>query len=310
MIKFLKKIFLAPFWFCMGDTSWIGAVVGSEAQKSESSAARKASQVSEMWQTWRQAQQDAKQEARLAPWLKAGQGAVNQLAAGMAEGGRFATTPQFKFDQSQVDVTKDPGYALRMSQGQNALTAGSAAAGNYGSGNLGVALQNYGQDLGSQEYGAAYNRQYTSALDQYNAAVLSQNTIYNRLAGIAGTGQTAANTLGSTGQASVENMTNIMARGDAQRAQYGMNAATNIANMFQSANANMNNSASQFGNNLADYFTQQNSLMGGYGSSGFGFGSEGWGGSGGWSGNYDSGFGTGQGADSLGGGGGGYGPRL
>jgi hypothetical protein len=132
-------------------------------------------------------------------------------------GANFLTTPQFafdtsryKFDPNSVDVTKDPGYAFRLKSGANALTAAGSAAGNLGSGNLGVALTNYGQDLGSQEYGAAYGRafgenqlnftrDYTSALDMYNAAMTGQNTVFNRLAGVAGVGQTAANTLTSAG---------------------------------------------------------------------------------------------------------------
>ena len=304
MLKFLKKIFLAPFWFCMGDTSWIGAVVSSDAQSKAASQSNKMSMISLMYQ----AVQDAKREENMYPWLSAGQGAVNQLAKGMAPGGQFSTTPQFKFDQSSVDVTKDPGYAFRLAQGQNALTAGSAAAGGYGSGNLGVALTNYGQDLGSQEYGAAYNRAYTSALDQYNAAVLSQNTLFNRLSGIAGTGQTAANTLASAGQNSSANTANILSNAAARQGQYTVGAANAISN----AASNMGNSATQFGNQLADYYAQQNARLYGNninygGSGGYGFGSSSWDGSG--MGSYDIGFGTGQGANSLsyGGGGGGSG---
>jgi hypothetical protein len=303
--KFLKKILLAPLWCLMGDTSWIGAVVGSEAQKSESKAARKQSAIADAFALQYQMDKDAQQRSDLAPWMAAGKGAVNKLAAGMETGGQFATTPQFKFDQSSVDVTKDPGYAFRMSQGQNALTAGSAAAGNYGSGNLGVALQNYGQELGSQEYGAAYNRQYTSALDQYNAAMNSQNTLFNRLSGIAGTGQTAANQLSSAGQSSAANAANIIQGGAAKQAQYGMNAATNSANMLSGAFSNVSNSASQFGNQLGNYYSQQNALNNSLygnnynygGSGGYGLGSSSW--DGGGMGSYNVGMGTGQGADSL-----------
>lgn len=134
-----------------------------------------------------------KQQQNQQPWLKAGTTAVNQLAAGTQQGGQFATTP--KFDPSQVNLLQDPGYKFRMQSGADALAAGGSAMGNMGSGNLGVALQKYGQDLGSQEYGSAYGRY----LDQYNASMIEQNTMFNRLSGIAGTGQTSANNLMSAG---------------------------------------------------------------------------------------------------------------
>lgn len=139
--------------------------------------------------------------------------------------GSLLAPPQFKFDPNSVNVLQDPGYKFRMEQGQNALTAGSAAAGNYGSGNLGVALQNYGQQLGSQEYGAAYNRAYTSALDQYNAAMAGQNAVFNRLSGVAGTGQTAATNLMSTGA-------NVAGQTGANM----INAGINSANLQTQAN--------------------------------------------------------------------------
>jgi hypothetical protein len=118
------------------------------------------------------------------PWMQAGQGAVNQLSDLMQQGGQlYNTTPTI--EQLQMD----PGYAWRTQQGANALAAQGAASGMYGSGNLGVALTDYGQNAASQEYQNAYNR--------WNTA---QDLLYNRLAGISGTGQTSANQLGALGQ--------------------------------------------------------------------------------------------------------------
>lgn len=91
-------------------------------------------------------------------------------------------TGELKFDPNTVDVTKDPGYAFRLSQGQKALDTGAGARGQLFSGAQQKALMKYGQDLGSQEYGAAYTRQegtfdknsardyqdYLNRLQQYN----------------------------------------------------------------------------------------------------------------------------------------------
>jgi len=64
------------------------------------------------------------------------------------------------------------------------------------SGATGKALQRFGQDLGSQEYGNAYNR----ALTEYNAARARESEGYNRLAGLAGVGGTTAQQIGLAGQ--------------------------------------------------------------------------------------------------------------
>jgi hypothetical protein len=86
-----------------------------------------------------------------------------------------------------AELEMDPSYAWRKQQGIDALAASGAAAGNYGSGNMGVALQNYGQGLASTEYSNAYNRwrdlqqtSYGRQLDAYNMAMQGQNTLYGR----------------------------------------------------------------------------------------------------------------------------------
>ena len=161
------------------------------------------------------------QQSNQQPWLQAGTGAVNTLSAGLAPGGQFTTTPTF--DPSKI--TLDPGYAFRTQAGVNALTAAGAAGGNLGSGNMGVALTNYGQQAGSQEYQNAYQR----AMDQYNVALNSQNTIFNRLSGLAGTGQTAANQIGAAGQNYAGNVSNNLMTSAANRGQFGIQGANAIA---------------------------------------------------------------------------------
>ncbi len=115
----------------------------------------------------------------------------------------------------------DPGYNFRKQEGINALAAAGAASGNYGSGNMGVALQDFGQNLASQEF---------------------QN-VYNRLAGMSGTGQVQSQAIGGMGM----NTGNVMAN-------YLNQAGQNIA-QGQVAGANsMIGGARNLENGLASYY--------------------------------------------------------
>lgn len=78
-------------------------------------------------------------------------------------------TGELGFDASSVDVTQDPGYAFRLSQGQKALDASAGAKGQLKSGAQQKALLNYGQNLASQEYNNTYNRQFQTFQDARNA---------------------------------------------------------------------------------------------------------------------------------------------
>jgi hypothetical protein len=84
------------------------------------------------------------------------------------------------------DFQKDPGYDFRMNEGAKVLQSGAAARGGLFSGGAGKALERYGQDYASNEYG--------KASDRY---VANQTNQFNRLASVAGVGQTAANQSGA-----------------------------------------------------------------------------------------------------------------
>ncbi len=104
------------------------------------------------------------------------------------------------------ELQMDPGYEWRRNQGVEAIKAAGSAAGSLGSGNLGTALVNYGQDLSSQEYQNAYSRW----MDE-------RNTLYNRLAGISGTGQQQSTNIATLGQNTANNVAqNTIGAGDAQ----------------------------------------------------------------------------------------------
>ncbi len=52
----------------------------------------------------------------------------------------------------------DPGYQFRLNAGSNAVANNAATSGMLQSGDTLRALTQYGQDMGSQEYGNAFNR--------------------------------------------------------------------------------------------------------------------------------------------------------
>lgn len=91
-------------------------------------------------------------------------------------------------DFGMADFQADPGYDFRMKEGQKALERSAAAGGRFLGGGTLKALTRYGQDMGSQEYGNAFNRFQTN-----------RNTRFNQLAAVAGIGQTANGQLAQLG---------------------------------------------------------------------------------------------------------------
>jgi hypothetical protein len=113
------------------------------------------------------------------PFRQAGVNALPELV----EASRY--TP-FGMEQFQ----EDPGYAFRMKEGLRALENTAAARGGLMSGNQMRGITRFGQELGSQEFGNAFNR--------YQAERAAR---LNPLQSLTGMGQTtAANIAGQAGQ--------------------------------------------------------------------------------------------------------------
>jgi hypothetical protein len=130
--------------------------------------------------------------ARQQPFYQAGVNALPELV-------NASKYTNFGMDQFKAD----PGYAFRLGEGQKALERSAAARGGLLSGGTGKALQQFGQDMGSQEYTNAFNRYQTE-----RAARLQP------LQSLTGFGQTIANTLGNAGQTMAGNVGNAyMAQG-------------------------------------------------------------------------------------------------
>ena len=108
-------------------------------------------------------------------------------------------------DFSMADFQADPGYAFRMGEGQKALERSAAARGGLMSGRAGKDMMRFGQDLGSQEYGNAFNRFQTNRSNKLNPlqslAGVGQSAT-NQVAGAAGNfGQGASQTIQGAGNA-------------------------------------------------------------------------------------------------------------
>lgn len=163
------------------------------------------------------------------------------------------------FDTAFVAPTADqvratPGYQFTMDEGQKAVERGAAAKGVLGTGGAAKALTRYAQGVADTNYDQAYNRafnEYRTAYDIYNG---NQSNQFNRLAALAGLGQTSANQLGQAGSSYANQAgQNITGSGNAQAAAgvAGANAWTGaLSNIGQNALDiyNMNRGTSSYSN--------------------------------------------------------------
>lgn len=124
----------------------------------------------------------AQQQANIAPWLEAGRQGLKDLA-GMEDfrydfktqqwvAPEFDTVSKFasptyqavdrfaapEFDATKVNLYNDPGYQFRLAQGVKAMDRSASARGGLFGGAQQKALTEYGQGMGSQEFGNAYSR--------------------------------------------------------------------------------------------------------------------------------------------------------
>lgn len=241
-------------------SSLLGADAASSAADTQAAAADRSGELQRETAKEQLALQQRMYEegiTRQQPYYQAGTNALAQMQA------QYNNMPAAF--TGQVDLNQDPGYAFRLKEGQQALDRSAAARGGLISGGALKAATRYGQEMGSQEYGNAYNR----ALTSYNAGVNRESTGYNRLAAMSGIGQTAANTIGTAGQNYATGAGTI-----------SQNMASNVGEAYQgAANARASGyvgGANAFGSGLGTYlnYRQGNNMLdvfrrgggGGYGA--------------------------------------------
>lgn len=186
----------------------IQANAAKQAAKGQQAAAQNANQL--QWDMYQQQREDQ------APWREQGGRALsmlgylmgtgaNQAPEGMGNLGGYGSLAK-KFGSG--DFTADPGYQFRLDEGRKALERSAAARGMSLSGAQAKALTNFNQNFASNEYQNAYNR--------FN---VDQSNLFNRLSGIAGTGQQSAQWLGNLGAQTAGSMgQNLMGAANAQGA--------------------------------------------------------------------------------------------
>jgi len=184
---------------------------------------------------------------RQQPFYQAGVNALGQYVQGVQPGG--ALTRGF----TMADYQADPGYAFRLSEGLKGLEQTAAARGGLLSGNALRGAQRFGQDLASQEYQNAYNR-YTG----------EQATQRNALAGLAGQGQTTANTIGQSGAAYGQNVGGMMVNQGVNQANAGLVGANANASAYRNIGSYLGsqNYGSMFGGNSGGAGTAENNWSG------------------------------------------------
>lgn len=122
-------------------------------------------------------------QAENAPYRQVGQNALGQLQ--ILSGQADPTNPNFNsfshsFDASDLNSNLSPGYQFALDQGNRATTNMANLSGGAFSGNTLAAISQYNVGAAQQGYQQAY--------ENYNT---NQGNIFNRLADIAGIGQTA-----------------------------------------------------------------------------------------------------------------------
>lgn len=120
-----------------------------------------------------------------------------------------------QFNANDLGTNLSPSYNFMLSQGLGALQNSQAAQGGLVGGNALRGINDYAQNYASTGYQQAYNN--------YNA---NQTNIFNRLAGIAGMGQTANNTSAQTAQAISPGVANTI-QGAGQANAAGIVGSTN-----------------------------------------------------------------------------------
>lgn len=183
------------------------SVIGSKAAKSAAgtqaaAADRAMAQEREMFDIGRE---------DLAPYRELGYTALGDIESRL---------PYFtsQFGDEQLAQYLDPSMEFRMKYGTQATERLANVGGGALSGNTLRALNEFGQNLASTEYGNAFNRFQTE-----------RGNIYNTLANIAGMGQNAVNTGVTAGQNLAGQTTGLLTGQAAAQAAGQVGAANAIS---------------------------------------------------------------------------------
>lgn len=156
-----------------------------------------------------------------------------------------------------------PGYQFELQQGEQALQQSAAAKGSLLTGGTLNGLDQYAQGLASTDYGNLYNQALNTYNTNYNTWSNQQANEYNRLASLAGAGQTTAQQLNSLGSTTAGQIGTTLGNTGAQIGQQLNNAgAANASGYINSANA-INGAVGSGTSSLTQLALMQQLLSGG-----------------------------------------------
>lgn len=192
-----------------------------------------------------------RQVETLAPYTKAGELGQNRLLDLLGLSGNTSAQGYGSgaTNFSLADMEQDPGYQFRLTEGQRAIDRSTAARAGTQSGAALKAAARYGQDMGSQEYGNAFNRFMTQRQSQLGNLQSLQSVGQASAAGQANAagnlsqagsqaygnyGATGANIAAQTGAGATSAYAGSNA---ARQSAYGTNAANQIGAITGAGNA-------------------------------------------------------------------------
>jgi len=191
--------------------SFVGDIIGGVIQDRSARRADKTMREATANEIAENRRQYDTTRADFAPYREQGVNALQRLAGDIDK------------PTAAADVMEDPGYQFGLDQGQQAISRRIAAGGGRVSGAAIKAAARFGTDYASAGYGAAYQRK--------------QDRL-NRLAAIAGVGQTATGQTAQAGQFATGNIGNALSnQGSATAASqlYRGNVWANTSNKLVSA---------------------------------------------------------------------------
>lgn len=212
--------------------------------------------------------------ANAQPWLAQGTSAINQLGTEIGLPGTDPNATGYgslnkpfdeKFNFTTDDLLKDPGYLTRMQASQQAMQRAASAKGGLYTPGVQAAIDAKIGEQGSNEFGVAHDRALNEFLNRYNIYNTDQNTRYNRLAGVAGTGQTAgghvqnagtnySSTAGNESQAGTSAINDLLTSGASATAKGNLSATV-------AKNAGINNSIDDITSYVAELIRNRNRVV-------------------------------------------------
>jgi hypothetical protein len=218
---------------------------GRDAANTQAAAADRAAAL--------QKQMFDEQQRMSAPYREAGVTGQNRLMELLGLGANTGAAGYGKYAQDfgMSDFQADPGYAFRLSEGQQAIDRSAAARGGMQSGAALKAAARYGQDMGSQEYGNAYNRYQTNRTNQLAP-----------LGSLMSSGQAAAAGAAANAGTYGANAGNLMMQGGQAQAAGQLGVGNTINNALGTAASSYQNQK-----NFNDYLASKNAQRGLYGGS-------------------------------------------